>query len=504
MESSGKRFCLRMRDFESNLCETIGDLRAESAFFDVTLGCAESNGQQKLQAHKVILSASSEFFKTVLRQEDHPKPYIYLKGIGFHTLQSILDFIYQGEVSIAQEQLEAFLAVTAELKIKGLVNKDGSKIGNSASNNKSLSDVDPLTTKTGEEISGMFVAPKSPTDMFVAPKSPTDILAPITRRGMAKKIHVRSPFTNSVETLEPLAEESEFKVGSESTGKYMVCLDNKWTCSSCLIPFKSQAFCRRHVEKEHVQNEDPFQNVFKCFECSFDCKTNAELKTHMDAEHSFVAVPKKESKEINESELQEIAQEFGLIEETEVTNESTVKTPEKPRTTRKKKRNSESQDSEEDKEWSAKKSGTKERKRKVKKEDTNQKESTRKSLSTPLMEIVERFDDGKARCTECDKMFASYVGIRQHLDVVHNDQADIFQCSLCKENDKEVFCKSKQRFRIHLNYGHDVKGKNTLSQYGIPASKEEYDAAQAAKAALKAENAIPTVDTQEIEEVHEN
>ena len=113
-----------------------------------------------------------------MKQEDHPKPYIYLKGIGFQTLQSILDFIYQGEVSVAQENLKAFLAVTAELKIKGLVNKDGSKIGNGATNTKEVYDVETITEKENDNIG-----------VFVPPTSQTDILAGITRRGRAKKVN---------------------------------------------------------------------------------------------------------------------------------------------------------------------------------------------------------------------------------------------------------------------------------------------------------------------------
>ena len=45
---------------------------------------------------------------------------MYLKGVQHTDLNHILDFIYYGEVSIAQENLNAFLAVAEELKIKGL------------------------------------------------------------------------------------------------------------------------------------------------------------------------------------------------------------------------------------------------------------------------------------------------------------------------------------------------------------------------------------------------
>ena len=51
----------------------------------------------------------------------HPNPLIYLRGISTLDMMYILDFIYQGEVSVAHEELDKFLEVAETLKIKGLV-----------------------------------------------------------------------------------------------------------------------------------------------------------------------------------------------------------------------------------------------------------------------------------------------------------------------------------------------------------------------------------------------
>ena len=126
---TSENFCLRWNDFESNVSGAFRDLRAESDFFDVTLGCSDGHGRS-LQAHKVILSACSGFFKQMLRQQatnhpSHPHPFIYLRGVTYADLSSVLDFMYHGEVNVAQEDLNSFLAVAEELQIKGLTNKDG-------------------------------------------------------------------------------------------------------------------------------------------------------------------------------------------------------------------------------------------------------------------------------------------------------------------------------------------------------------------------------------------
>ena len=71
-----ERFCLRWNDFESNLSKSFRELREEADFFDLTL----SVGDQQIQAHKLVLSACSPFFRSVLKQNPHQHPLLYLKG----------------------------------------------------------------------------------------------------------------------------------------------------------------------------------------------------------------------------------------------------------------------------------------------------------------------------------------------------------------------------------------------------------------------------------------
>merc|ERR1712029_1050075 len=126
MGASSENFCLRWNDFESNVSGAFRDLRQEADFFDVTLGCPDG---KSLQAHKVILSACSSTFKTMLRDTQRNTnshhPYIFLRGASFPDLSAVLDFMYHGEVNVAQEDLNSFLAVAEELQIKGLTQKEG-------------------------------------------------------------------------------------------------------------------------------------------------------------------------------------------------------------------------------------------------------------------------------------------------------------------------------------------------------------------------------------------
>jgi len=124
---SSEKFCLKWNDFESNISSAFRDLREEKDFFDVTLACDDDS---QIEAHKTILSACSPFFRSVLRRNPHQHPLLYLKGVKYKELQAVLDFMYMGEVNVAQEELNSFLAVAEDLRVKGLTQ------GNSDTNDK--------------------------------------------------------------------------------------------------------------------------------------------------------------------------------------------------------------------------------------------------------------------------------------------------------------------------------------------------------------------------------
>lgn len=160
---ASEKFCLRWNDFESNISTAFRELRDDKDFFDVTLACDD----EQIQAHKVILSACSPFFRGVLRRNPHAHPLLYLKGVKFSDLQSVLNFMYHGEVNVAQEELNSFLAVAEELRVKGLTqNNQG---GSSSSSTKK----DSFSTAPRPQAA----APRIP-DPVPPPKKPRPAAAP--------------------------------------------------------------------------------------------------------------------------------------------------------------------------------------------------------------------------------------------------------------------------------------------------------------------------------------
>jgi len=135
--ANSEKFCLRWNDFERNISSAFRDIRDEKEFFDVTIATSDN---EQLQAHKVILSACSPFFRSVLRRNQPANQQgslvLYLKGVTFRDMESVLNFMYHGEVNVAQDDLNSFLAVAEELRVKGLTQSTSG--GSDSSNTSTL------------------------------------------------------------------------------------------------------------------------------------------------------------------------------------------------------------------------------------------------------------------------------------------------------------------------------------------------------------------------------
>ena len=112
-----EKLCLKWNDFQENINSAFGSLRKDNELFDVTLACEDG---QQVEAHKVILSMSSPLFQNLLKKNKHNHPLIYMRGMKSEDLIAIVDFLYYGEANVFQENLDSFLAIADELKLKGL------------------------------------------------------------------------------------------------------------------------------------------------------------------------------------------------------------------------------------------------------------------------------------------------------------------------------------------------------------------------------------------------
>ena len=117
--TNSEKLCLNWNDFSKNVTTFFKELRGDQELSDVTL--VSSDGEE-IEAHKVILASGSGFFQNLFLQsvKRTTHPLLYMRGLKTTELNLIVDFLYQGEVSVPQDQLEDFLALATELQLKGL------------------------------------------------------------------------------------------------------------------------------------------------------------------------------------------------------------------------------------------------------------------------------------------------------------------------------------------------------------------------------------------------
>ncbi|XP_073952324.1 uncharacterized protein isoform X2 [Choristoneura fumiferana] len=115
-----QQFSLSWNNFHGNLTKGFAGLLGKGEFVDVTIAV----DGHILQAHKVILSICSPYFKKMFQVNPCQHPIIVLRDVSHKAMRDLLQFMYNGEVSVKREDLTSFLGTAEVLQIKGLTNKE--------------------------------------------------------------------------------------------------------------------------------------------------------------------------------------------------------------------------------------------------------------------------------------------------------------------------------------------------------------------------------------------
>ena len=252
-----EKLCLQWNDFQENVKVAFANLREDKYFTDVTLACEDG---QQLEAHKVILAASSPFFQKLLQRNKHPHSLIYMRGLKSEDLLAIVDFLYCGEANVYQENLDSFLAIAEELQLKGLMGK--TDVGNAISDEKLES---PMTKPTTEP----SMNNDAKTQRTVHKKNSTN------EEEIDKTVALSSQFTGDLEELDgrvrSMMEKSQNNLAN---GHQKADL-----CKVCGKEGKGSAI-KDHIEANHLEGV-----VLPCNICEKTFRCRNSLRKHMHKDH---------------------------------------------------------------------------------------------------------------------------------------------------------------------------------------------------------------------------
>ena len=124
MTMSDEKYNVGWTDFNHNMLSSLQNLRQQGSFNNVTLVTEDG---EKLFAHKFILASTSLYFHDILENLDNPKVTIFMRKTRGKIMIHISDFLYMGNASLHQDDLEDFMTLAEELKVQGLT-KHGNQI----------------------------------------------------------------------------------------------------------------------------------------------------------------------------------------------------------------------------------------------------------------------------------------------------------------------------------------------------------------------------------------
>ena len=248
-----EKISLKWGDFQENVTSAFGTLKESEDFVDVTLVCEDG---QLVKAHRVILASTSPYFLSILGKSSHPHPLIYMRGVLFEDLVGIVDFLYFGETSVLQENLNRFLSLAQELQLKGLSGKGEAEEENDEIQKEVKLGTDQVLVKEESQKDGKV--PKKTNDT-------TD--------------SVESVFVD----LEELDEKINLFIGSSDKRLGESYRNEKASVCNVCGKEGSRSNIRGHIEAKHIVG-----TRHTCNFCSSVLKTRDGLRTHVKKLHSGI------------------------------------------------------------------------------------------------------------------------------------------------------------------------------------------------------------------------
>ena len=254
-----EKFALKWNDYQSNWTRSLSELRKDSDFSDVTL---ISDDKTKFSAHKVLLSSCSNMFKFILKENNHSSPLLYLGGVSSVNLRYILDYIYHGEISLYQEELDSFLESAQNLEIEGLMGQESKNQDSYLEEN-----IENLKEEYNQ------YQPTARTKSMVK----VDVNAPVTTR----RSYPRTTSSNDVGRIDVSSltpEEVEDKMKSLLQKR-----DDVWICLVCNHTSTKKDNIKKHVEIH-------FDGLsYPCNLCNKEFRLKNSLNGHKSTIHKTIS-----------------------------------------------------------------------------------------------------------------------------------------------------------------------------------------------------------------------
>jgi len=252
----------------SELAQNLKNSHRDKSYTDVTL---VTDDKIPIKAHKFVLSSFSLVIRTLLLDNSHTHPMIFLRGVSHRNLKSILQFMYYGRVEIQKGIENELLDVAEDLQIKALFEV----LKNIEINDKLEAElVDGKCDDILDDSTNQIKADQTSSNRFKeAEKEEEDI----EHKSIVKQEQL-ADFANESTLVSNDQNDLQVAVKDEK------CEDRKHTfkCEECESIFMAKRSLARHMENIHEGIR------FPCQLCSFVARRKSHLKYHQQSVHEGI------------------------------------------------------------------------------------------------------------------------------------------------------------------------------------------------------------------------
>merc|ERR1712129_25797 len=269
--------------FHSQVKSALKGLLFKDTFTDVTL---ISEDLAQIPAHKIILSSFSSVLGAILSTAPQSKPVLYLRGVKEVEMKLLLHFLYEGEVSMHQEQLQNFLKIVKELGVTG--DFDHCESDGVIKNERTASDLIDQTIQEvhikQKEVENQY---QNNTSDLIDDDEQTiheaqgefEILDPSFTTDLNDDEENMQKVTIKLNAFEMQENKEEEKVKYTNDIKLKEVSKINQNCQHCSMTFTLKKQLFKHIDGEHKGLE------YNCTKCEYSNKKWENLRFHIRKVH---------------------------------------------------------------------------------------------------------------------------------------------------------------------------------------------------------------------------
>ena len=275
------KYTLHWHTYSDHLRNILREMTSDDSFADVTL---VTDDKKQLKAHRNILSACSSVFKEILQiKTNNNHPVIYLRGIQYPEMESILQFIYLGEAKFYEERIKEFLTVAKNLEIREVA--------------KGIEDGDSTETETEEsQIEADDVAEPGKQEVDEATEGHHKTHSKTVTKGYKYEClqcdkaykwnsHLKTHIQSVHEGVKYACNQCDYEATQQQNlTRHIQILHEgvKHACNQCDKQFTDQGNLSKHIQSVHKGVK------YACNQCDQQLTTQQSLTQHKQSKHEGI------------------------------------------------------------------------------------------------------------------------------------------------------------------------------------------------------------------------